>query len=322
MPKLLPLLFVSVLLPAMACAQSSSTYPNRAIRFVVPSPPGGITDILARAISKTLTEVWAQPVIVDNRPGAGQNYGSEIVAKSQPDGYTILFGGIANTIAPALYPKLAYDPIKDLAWVTNMARVPVLLVVYPNLPVNNVKELIALAKAQPGKLTYGSSGIATSGHLAGELLKYMAQIDVTHVPYKGSALALPDTISGRVSVYLGAMSSPMPYVRSGRLRAIGICSIQRSPAEPDIPTLHEQGLKGFDTSTFYAVATRAGTPAAIVNKLNVEIVRAIKLPEVSKSLAAAGADFVGDSPAAITAFVKSETEKWGKIIKLSGTRVE
>ena len=322
MPNVLFMIFFSVysvLSPAVSQAQP---YPNRSIRFVVPSPPGGITDILARAISKTLSDIWGQPVIVDNRPGAGQNYGSEIVAKSQPDGYTILFGGIANTIAPALYPKLAYDPIKDLAWVTSMARVPVLLVVYPNLPVNNIKELIALAKAQPGKLTYGSSGIATSGHLAGELLRYMSQIDITHVPYKGSALALPDTISGRVSVYLGAMSSPMPYVRSGRLRAIGICSIQRSPAEPDIPTLHEQGLTGFDTSTFYAVATRAGTPTAIINKLNEEIVRAIKRPEVSKSLAAAGADFVGDSPAAITAFVKSETEKWGKIIKLSGTRVE
>ena len=303
-------------------ADPAQGYPNRAIRFVVPSTPAGITDILARGIGRGLTESWGQPVIVDNRPGAGQNYGSEIVAKSQPDGYTLLFAGIANTVAPALYPNLGYDPIRDLVWITNIATVPIILVALQSSPVTNVKELIAAAKAQPGKLTYGSSGFGTSGHLAGALLEYMSKTKMVHVPYKGSAVAIPDLLGGRIDFYFGAMSSPMPFVKSGRLRAIGLASIKRSPSAPDISTLDEQGLKGFDASTFYAVAARAGTPKPIVDKLNAEIVRTIKQPEVNKALAAGGAEFVGDSSAEVTAFVKATTAKWGRVLKETGAKAE
>lgn len=318
--------FACALLPAAALAQQGNAaiqnYPTRAIRFVVPSTPAGITDVLARGIGRHLTEAWGQSVIVDNRPGAAQNYGSEIVAKSQPDGYTLLFAGIANTVAPALYPNLAYDPIRDFVWITNMAKVPIILVAPQASPVTNVKELIALAKAQPGKLTFGSAGFATSGHLAGQLLQYMTGVSMIHVPYKGSAVAIPDALSGRIDFYFGAMASPMPHVKSGRLRAIGLASIKRSSAAPEISTLDEQGLKGFDASTFYAVTARSGTPQGIVNKLNAEIVRIIKLPEVSKALAADGADFVGDSSAQVTTFVKFEIAKWAKVMKQTGAKVE
>lgn len=323
--KLLACGFACSLVSTVAIAQASGAahnYPQRAIRFVVPSTPAGITDILARGISRNLAETWGQSVIVDNRPGAAQNYGSEIVAKSQPDGYTLLFAGIANTVAPALYPKLAYDPLRDFVWITNMAKVPIILVALQSSPVTNVKELIALAKAQPGKVTFGSAGFATSGHLAGQLLQYMTGVSMVHVPYKGSAVAIPDLLGGRIDFYFGAMASPMPHVKSGRLRAVGLASIKRSPSAPEISTLDEQGLKGFDASTFYAVTARAGTPPAIVNKLNAEIVRIIRLPEVSKALAADGAEFVGDSSAEVTAFVKSEIAKWAKVMKQTGAKAE
>lgn len=326
MKQLVALSLTCALLPTAVLAQqgagAAQNYPNRSIRLVVPSTPAGITDILARGVGRNLTDAWGQTVVVDNRPGAAQNYGSEIVAKSQPDGYTLLFGGIANTVAPALYPNLGYDPLRDFAWITNMAKVPIILVALQSSPVTNLKELLAAAKAQPGKLTYGSAGFATSGHLAGALLEYMTGLKMIHVPYKGSAVAIPDLLGGRLDFYFGAMSSPMPHVKSGRLRAIGLASMKRSPAAPEIATLHEQGLKGFDASTFYAVAARAGTPRPIVNKLNAEIVRIIKLPEVNKTLANDGAEFVGDSPDEVTAFVKMEIAKWAKVMKQTGAKPE
>jgi tripartite-type tricarboxylate transporter receptor subunit TctC len=309
--------------PALGSAQSGAqSYPSKAIRIIVPYGPGGISDNLARLVGPKLTAAWGQPVVVENRPGASTNLGSELVARSAPDGYTLLAAGIANTVGPALYPKLPYDPIRDFAWVTNMAKVPVLLVVHPSLPVRNVKDIIALAKAKPGALAYGSSGIATSGHLAGELFKSMAGVDLTHVPYKGSAQALLDNISGQVPLYFGAMASPMPFVKTGRLRAIGVTTLKRAPAAPDIPTLDEQGLKGFETSTWYGIAAPAGTAKEIVSKLNAEIVRIIKLADVQERLASEGADFVGDTPEEMTAFVKGEIAKWAKVVRQSGMKVE
>jgi tripartite-type tricarboxylate transporter receptor subunit TctC len=297
-------------------------YPAKPVRIIVPYAPGGIADNLARLIGQKLTAAWGQPVLVENRPGAGTNLGSELVAKAAPDGYTLLSAGIANTVGPALYPKLPYDPIKDFAWVTNMAKVPVLLVVHPSLPARNAKEIIALAKAKPGTLAYGSSGIATSGHLAGELFKRYAGVDLTHVPYKGSAQALVDVIAGQLPLYFGAMASPLPHVKTGRLRAIAVTTLKRASAAPDIPTLDEQGLQGFETSTWYGVAAPSGTPKDIVLKLNAEIVRIIKLPDVRERLASEGADFVGDTPEELTQFVKAEIEKWGKIVKQSGAKAE
>ena len=306
-----------------AHAQSpTQNYPAKAVRIVVPYAPGGIADNLARLVGQKLNAAWGQPVIVENRPGAGTNLGSELVAKSPPDGYTLLSAGIANTVGPALYPKLPYDPIRDFAWITDMARVPVLLVAHPSFPARNAKEIIALAKAKPDGIAYASSGIATSGHLAGELFKQTTGVRMTHVPYKGSAGALIDTLSGQVPLYFGAMSSPLPHVKTGRLRAIAVTTLKRASAAPDIPTLDEQGLKGFETATWYGMAAPAGTPKDVVAKLNAEIVRAIKANDVRERLASEGADVVGDSPEALTAFVKAEIAKWGRIVKQSGVKAE
>lgn len=300
----------------------AQTYPSKPIRIIVPYPPGGITDILGRLVAQKLNAAWGQPVVVENRPGAGTNLGSELVAKAPPDGYVLLWAGIANTVGPALYPKLPYDPLRDFAWITNLAKVPVMIVAHPSVPVHNARELIALAKAKPGRLTFGSAGIATSGHLAGELLRSMAHINITHVPYKGSAYALTDAISGQIDLYFGAMASPMPHVKAGRLRALAVTSLRRAAAAPDLPTLDEQGVKGFETSTWYGVAAPAGTPGDIVGKLHDEIVRIIKLPEVRERLAAEGADFVGDTPAEFTNFVKAELAKWGRVVKQSGAKAD
>jgi tripartite-type tricarboxylate transporter receptor subunit TctC len=316
-------LLMCAFIAGTAHAQSSvQSFPAKPVRMIVPYAPGGIADNLARLLGQRLTAAWGQPLIVENRPGAGTNLGSELVAKSAPDGYTLLSAGIAQTVGPALYAKLPYDPIRDFAWVTNMAKVPVLLVVHPSLPARNAREIIALAKAKPGMLAYASAGIATSGHLAGELFKSVAHVDLTHIPYKGSAPALIDNLSGQVALYFGAISSPLPHVKSGRLRAIAVTTLTRASAAPDIPTLDEQGLKGFDTATWYGVAAPAATPAAIVAKLNADIVRIIKLPEVRDRLASEGADVVGDSPEALTAFVKAEIAKWSKVVKQSGVKAE
>ena len=297
-------------------------FPSKPVRIVVPYGPGGISDRLSRSIAQRLTAAWGQQVIVENRPGGGTNIGTELVVNAPADGYTLLASGIANTVMPALHAQLPYDPIKDLAWVTNIAKVPVLIVSHPSLPARNVKELIALAKARPGALNFASSGIATSGHLAGELFKDAAGIAMTHIPYKGSSGALVDTLSGQVPIYFGAMSSPLAYVRSGRLRAIGLTTLKRSPAAPDIPTVHEQGLTGFETATWYGISAPAGTPSEIVAKVQADIARAIQHPSVRDRLASEGAEFVGDTPEAFTAFVKAELAKWARVVRSAGLRAE
>jgi tripartite-type tricarboxylate transporter receptor subunit TctC len=313
-------------LPAVAWSQAgnpAATYPSKPIRIIVPYAPGGITDRLARMVGQKMTAAWGgQPVVIENRPGAATNLGSELVAKAPPDGYTLLWAGIANTVGPALYKNLPYDPLRDFTWVTNMAKVPVLIVSHPSLPAKSGRDLIELAKRRPGVLAFGTAGIGTSGHLAGELFNAMAGVRMTHVPYKGSSQALIDTLSGQVPLYFGAMASPMQHVKTGRVHAIAVTTLKRSAALPDVPTLDEQGLKGFETATWYGVAAPAGTPKEIVTKLNVEIVRIIKLPDVRQDLASEGAEFVGDTPEELTAFVKQEIEKWAKVVKLSGLKAE
>jgi tripartite-type tricarboxylate transporter receptor subunit TctC len=301
---------------------AAQTYPYKPVRIVVPYGPGGLSDRLSRQVGQRLTIAWNQQVIVENRPGGGTNIGTELVAKASPDGYTLLASGIANTVMPALHAKLPYDPMKDFVWVTNLAKVPVLIVAHPSLPVRNVRELVALAKAQPGALNYASSGIATSGHLAGELFKSEAGVLMTHIPYKGSTGALVDTLSGQVPIYFGAMSSPMAHVKTGRLRAIALTTLKRSPAAPDIPTVHEQGLPGFETSTWYGVSAPAGTPATIVARVQTEIARAIQHADVRDRLASEGAEFVGDSSEAFTTFVKGELSKWARVVHTMGIKPE
>ena len=281
-------------------------YPVKAIRTVVPYQPGGIADTLGRLVAQRLGAAWGQTVVVENRPGGSTNIGSELVARSAPDGYTLLWSGIANTVAPALFARLPYDPIRDFTWITNLAKVPILIAVHPVLPVRTTRELIALAKAKPGELLYGSSGIATSGHLGAELLMNMTGTRMIHVPYKGAAGTMVDVLSGQLAIYFGAIGTPLPHVKSGRLRALAVTTMTRSPAAPDVPTLHEEGFKGFEFSTWYAISAPAATPADIITKLNSEIVRIVRQPDLRERLTAEGSMVVGDSSEEFTAFVKSE----------------
>ena len=301
---------------------AAAGYPSKSIRIVVPYAPGGLADLLCRAVGQKLNEAWGQPVVIDNRPGAGTNLGNALVARSAPDGYVLLAAGITNAINPSLYAKLDYDPIRDFAMITSVAKVPLIVAAHPSLPARGAKELVALARARPQQLTFASAGNGSSGHLAGELFKSMTQAALTHIPYKGSAPALNNVMGGHVDTYFGAVVSVLPHVRSNRLRAIGMTSLKRTGAAPDLPTLDEQGIRGFDTTTWYALAAPAGTPPAIVGKIQQEVARIIGLPEVRERFAAEGAEFVGSTPAEFTEFVKTEAAKWARVVKVSGARID
>ena len=314
--------FCLVLAALLAGNAHAQNYPTKPIRFIVPYTPGGTADILARAVGAKLNEAWGQPVVVENRAGAGTNLGSEIAARSAPDGYTLFMPTIANAINPTLYAKLTYDPVRDFALITNLAKVPGIVVVHPSVPAKNAKELIALAKAHPNQLRHGSTGSGSPHHLAGELFKTMAGVKMIHVPYKGASPAIVDVVAGHIEVYFGAMVSVLPHVKSGRLRPLGVTSLKRASAMPDLPTLDEQGLKGFETGSWFGVAAPAATPREIITKLHGEIVRIIKLPEVNERIASEGAEFIGNTPEEFTEFLKTEIVKWGKVVKLSGAKVD
>jgi tripartite-type tricarboxylate transporter receptor subunit TctC len=309
-------------LGALVAPAFAQDYPSKPVRTIVPYGPGGISDRLARQISQKLSAAWSQQVIVENRPGGGTNIGSELVVRAPADGYTILWAGIANTVMPALAARPTYDPMRDFAWITNIAKVPVLVVAHASLPVRNARELVALARSRPDALSFASSGTATSGHLAGELFKIETGTRMVHIPYKGASGALVDTLSGEVPLYFGAMASPIAHVRSGRLRAIGLTTLKRSPAAPEIPTLHEQGVSGFDTSTWYGLAAPAGTPAAIVSRWQAQVAKAIQHADVRDRLASEGAEFVGDTPEAFTQYVRLEVEKWARVVRAAGMKAE
>lgn len=306
----------------IAAAQSPINYPTRTIRYLVGYTPGGTADILARAVGQKLTEAWGQQVIVENRPGGGTNIATEIAAKSPPDGYTLFMPTVANAINPTLYPKLNFDAVRDFAYIINYAKVPGILVVHPSVPVKNAQELIALAKAHPDQLRHGSTGIGSPHHLAGEIFKTMAGVKMIHVPYKGATPAIADVVAGHIEVYFGAMVSTLPHAKSGRLRALGVTSLKRVAAVPDLATLDEQGLKGFETGSWFGMAVPSATPRPIIEKLHAEALRAIAAPELRKRLSAEGAEFVGDTPEQFSAFFKSEVAKWGKAVKASGAKVE
>jgi tripartite-type tricarboxylate transporter receptor subunit TctC len=311
-------LFLVAGMSCEAAAQGTANYPARAIRYIVGYTPGGTADMLARAVSSKLNETWGQPVIVENRAGAGTNIGTEVAAKSAPDGYTLFMPTVANAINATLYHKLAYDPVKDFTYITNFAKVPGIVVVHPSVPAKNVKDLIALAKARPNQLRHGSTGIGSPHHLAGEIFKSMAGIKMVHVPYRGASPALVDVVGGQIEVYFGAMVSTIPHVKSGRLRALGVTSLKRVAAAPGVATIDEQGLKGFETGSWFGMAVPVGTPREIITKLHDQAVRIIALPEIRDRMSAEGAEFVGDTPEAFTAFLKSEIVKWGKAVKASG----
>ena len=312
---------------ALAISTSSlgalaQAYPSKPIRFVVPYPPGGPTDILGRAVAQALTESLGQSVIVENKPGASGMIGAEQVAKATPDGYTILVNASIHVINPSLFSKTTFDAMRDFAPVTQIASVPLILVVGQPVAANSFKELIALAKAHPGKLTFASSSVGGAPHLAGELLKRMAGIDIVHVPYKGSGLATTDLIGGHVTMMIDSIPSSIAHVKAGKLKVLGVSTAKRTPALPDTPTIAESGLPGFDIATWYGVWAPAKTPREIVSRISSEIANALKRPDMKERLAALGAEGVGSTPAEFAAYCESEFRRWAKVVKDSGAKLD
>jgi tripartite-type tricarboxylate transporter receptor subunit TctC len=315
---------VSLLVLALiAAGAGAQTYPAKPIRLVVPFPPGGTTDILAREVGQRLSQAFGQSVVVDNRPGAGGNIGSELVARSAPDGYTLLMATVGtHAINPSLYAKMPYDHVKDFAPVVLVASVPNVLEVTPSLPVYTVADLIKLAKEKPGQINFASSGSGTSIHLSGELFKAMAGVDMTHVPYKGSAPAIADLIGGQVQVMFDNLPSSLPQIKAGKLRAIAVTSAQRAPALPEVPTIAESGLPGFEASSWFGLVAPAGTPPAIIARINAEVNQWLQSPEAKEKLLAQGAAAAGGSPEQFAAYIRAETEKWARVVKASGAKVD
>jgi tripartite-type tricarboxylate transporter receptor subunit TctC len=303
-----------ILVAAAANAQAQA-YPSKPIRWIVPFPPGGSTDLLARVVGQKLTESWGQQVVVENRGGAGGTLGAAEAARSPGDGYTLLMGAIHHTIATSVYPKLPYDFQKDFAPITVVAIVPNVLVVNPAVPTKSTKELIAYAKANPGKLTYGSAGMGTAHHLIGEVFNLRAGTEIVHVPYKGSAPAVADLIGGQVSIMYDTVASCLPHIKAGKLRPLAVATAKRSSALPDVPTIAESALPGFEVTTWFGALAPAKTPPEIVAKLNAEMVKILAMPDVRKRLLEAGAEPVGNTPGEMAAQIKRETEEFGKIVK-------
>jgi tripartite-type tricarboxylate transporter receptor subunit TctC len=310
-------------LVAVATCATAQTYPTRPIRLVVPFPPGGTTDILAREAGERLSVTLGQPVVIDNRPGAGGNIGADIVAKSAPDGYTLLMATVGtHAINPSLYSKMPYDHIKDFAPVVLVAGVPNVLEVTPSLPVNSVADLIKLAKEKPGQLNFASSGNGTSIHLSGELFKSMAGVNMTHIPYKGSAPALADLVGGQVQLMFDNLPSSLPQIKAGKLRAIAVTSAQRAPALPNIPTIAESGLPGYEASSWFGIAAPRGTPGEIIETLNRESNAGLADPAIKDRLLDMGGMLLTGSPADFGKLIANETEKWGKVIREAGIKAE
>ena len=302
---------------------AQAPYPNKPVRLVVPFPAGGTTDILARAVAQKLTETMGQTVVIDNRPGAGGNIGAELVAKAPPDGYTLLMGTVGtHAINASLYARMPYDHVRDFAPVILVAGVPNVLVIHPSVPVNSVQELIAYGKANPGKLNFASSGAGTSIHLAAELFKTMSGVQMTHVPYKGSAPALADLLGGQVQLMFDNLPSALPHIKSGKLKALAVTSLQRSTTVPDLPTIAESGLPGFDANSWFGILAPAGTPKEIIDRLNSEVAKWLASPEAREKLASQGAIPAGRSPEDFAQHIAAETAKWQKVVKESGAKVD
>ncbi len=295
-------------------------YPTKPIRLIVPFTPGGGTDILARVIGQKLTESMGQQVVVDNRPGAGGNLGAELAARATPDGHTILMVSASYAVNATLY-KLGFDPLKDLAPVTLVASVPLLLVAHPSLAANNVKELISLARSRPGQLNYASSGTGSSLHLAGELFAMMTNTRMVHVPYKGGGPAITELLAGQVHLMFGTVILTMPHVKAGKLKAIAVGSLKRSSALPEVPTIDESGVRGYDVTNWFAVLAPSRTPEAVIARLNKEIVQHLRTPELKARLATEGADPVGSSRAECGRVIRGDIEKYARIVAAAGIRI-
>lgn len=316
--------FVSVLVLAAATGLAGAqAYPNKAVRMIVPFPPGAGVDIVSRAVSARLAEALGQQLIVDNRAGAGGIIGAEVAAKAAPDGYTVFMAtaGIL-TVIPHMNKKAPYSVERDFLPVSLVASVPSVLVVHPSLPVKSVKDLIALAKAKPGAINYASTGNGTLPHLAAEFFKQQAKVNMVHVAYKGSAPATTDLLGGNVEVFFGNMLSVIEQVRSGRLRALAVTSLQRQAVAQDIPTMVESGFPGFEAGTWFGLLVPAGTPRDVVNRLHGDVVKAVRQPDVQKQLAGQGATTIGNTPEQFAIYIKSESAKWAKVLAASGVKAD
>ncbi len=320
MRRIAAALFVAVAFSGGAKAQA---WPEKPVRFVVGFTPGGPSDILARALGQKLAESWGQQVVIENRPGAGGNIAAEAVAKSAPDGTTWLLGN--NSILAtnqSLYAKLGYDPVKDFAPVALVAIQPNILVVNPDVPVSSVKELIALAKAKPGALNYASSGSGAAAHLAGELFKAMTGVQMVHIPYKGAQPALTDVIAGQAQLMFATSASAIPYIKAGRLRALAVTTARRSATVPELPTISESGVPGFEAITWHGVVVPAATQGATIERLNADIVRALRMPDLRERLESLGAELAAGTPRDFADYIAREIPKWAKVVKDSGARAE
>jgi len=311
---------IALLVGEHASAQSS--YPNRPVRIVVGFPPGTAPDVSARILAAKFANSWNVPVTVENITGAGSNIATERVANSSADGYTLLMGGnSALVVSPSLYDKLPYDPVKDFDPISQIFVAVNILTVHPNVPANTLPELVALAKAQPGKLTYGHAGIGTSQHLAGELFKYMAHVDIQPVAYRGSTAVVPDLLAGRVTMFFGNVVNVMPLIRDGKLRAFAVTSLKRSVVAPDLPTLAESGFPGFEAVPWFGLMAPSGTPPEVIDKIYRETVKDLAMPEVRKAMGEQGLDIIGNSPTEFAAVLAKEIPAWAKVIKETGIKI-
>lgn len=307
---------------SLSLAQTAANFPNRAIKILVPFAPGGSSDLLARLVAQRMTATWGQPVIVENKPGAGATLGADQVAKAPPDGYTLLLAATHHTIAQNVFKNLPYDIGRDFAPVSVIALIPNMVVINAKIPANTIQEFVALAKAQPGKLNYGSAGSGTAHHLIGEMFNLQAQTDIVHIPYKGSAPAIADLVSGQVQLMFDTITAGLPQVTAGKTRALAVTTAKRSSALPDVPTLNETILPGFDVGTWFGLLAPAKTPSDIVNKLSAEVTKIVNIPEVRSQLLATGAEPVGNTSAEMSAQIKKELESFAALLKQIKLTVE
>lgn len=307
---------------AYAPLSSAQTFPTKLMRIISPYPPGGGNDTLARTIAPKLSENVRQQVLVDNRPGANTIIGAEVLARSAPDGYTIILLPNVHAINPHLYPKLPYDPVKDFAPISLVGSSPLVLALHPSVPAKDVRGLVALARARSGQLAYGSSGSGSVGHMAGALFELLAGVKMQHIPYKGTAIMVTDVISGQISFTFGSALGVLPHVRSGRMRALAVTGDSRSPAVPELPTVAEAGLPGYSIVLWYGLLAPGATPSDVINRLNAEIAKVVGDSEIRSRLAAQGVDAAGSSPAALAALIAADLKKYGELIKRSGAKSE
>jgi len=309
----------AALVPAVVMAQADGGYPAKPIRIVVPSAPGGSTDILSRYLAQHLTETWRSQVVVENRSGASGNIGMELAARSAPDGYTLVMGYVGTlSVNPSIFPKMPYDPLRDFAPVSLVALVPNMLAIHPSVPARSVKELIALARARPGQLNYGSAGAGSNSYLSVEYFKQLTGTNIVQIAYKGAGNTMIDLLGGHISLTIVGVPPLLPHVKAGKLRALGVSTRARLAILPDLPTIQESGVPGYDVTQWYGILAPAGTPREIVGRLNAEIGRFLKLPEAAARMSAEGAIPTGNTPEEFQELIRSETVRWAKVIKAAG----